>query len=827
VSFVPAPSDRCSQSSVLWSKSSRSFSWIPTIAWMGLTAVVPLVLHSQAIAQTVPFTVSQSVPSSVNATVLRVNPVAGNDATADGSDRSPFKTITQALQVAQPNTTIQLTPGTYSEATGEKFPLALKPGITIQGNAQNRGSDTVIQGGGFLLSPAFARQNVTIVGASKATLTGVTVTNSHPQGYGLWIESVNLNVTDSTFSASGRDGISVLGNSASLIRNNYFYQNGANGITVYGTSRPEIRENIFEQTGFAINLNQNSAPLIIGNRITQNKEGIVTQANSQPILRNNSIENNEQDGVVAIAQSRPDLGTANEPGGNFIRNNGHYDVNVQSSNQSISAFGNELDQTLGQLNLGGTATEAASVATSTPEATGPLPTVTVAASLPPKRSSQTTSAALKDAHPGEKPTIALPKPTVAPTSKPTPSTIPFGARLSVAKPPVAAIESPFPIPTALSGKTETPQPHRPIQLVQLSGSEATPAPSPEAKGTQERGTARTVPNVFASPRPRIPASQSSQEKPSTSAPAFPTPTLLTTTDASRVALVPNSPPVSLALPVSESSQNLPLNPEKNQAAALGKNPVQVQLPNFIRKAVPVAPVVANKSPLPDAAAKAPQRNENVPPVSAGNDAKPSSASRQIDIPVPAPEVRSNPVVSLASRPVEIPVPTPEVRSSPVVSLASRPVEIPVPVPEVRSNPVLSPVVTRPSTPPTPTPVLISAAQKDSLGLLPVPDANVPIGNAGGRLKAIAMGNGGQGDASGPPAPPDRGDLVGVRYRVLVEAENDSQQAQIRTLVPNAFPTSSQGRSVMQVGAFGDRLKADQFMQSLVSQGLKAMIEPME
>lgn len=820
MSFVPAPSDRCSKSSVLWSKSSPSLSWISAVAWMGLAAVIPLVPQSQTIAQTAPPAASsQSVSGTSHGTVLMVNPIAGNDATADGSDRSPFKTITQALQVAQPNTTIQLAPGTYSEATGEKFPLAMKPGITIQGNAQNRGADTVIQGGGFLLSPAFARQNVAIVGASKATLMGVTVTNSHPQGYGLWVESVNLNVTDSTFIASGRDGISVMGNSAPLIRNNYFYHNGANGVTVYGTSRPELRENIFEQTGFAINLNQASAPLIIGNRIIQNKNGIVAQANSRPVLRNNSIESNEEDGLVAIAQSRPDLGTANEPGGNFIRNNGHYDVNVQSSNQSISAFGNELDQTLGQLDLAGTTAGAASVATSTPEVTNPLPTVAVAASLPSKRPSQTTTASLKNAHPVDKPAIEPPKPTVALASKSTTSPIPFGERLSAAKPSVAAIESSFPVPAALSGKTEAPSPHRPIQLVKLNNSAPKQNPVPAAKGTQEPENSGVSTNFS--------ASRSRPEKPSASAPSFPIPTLLTTADASRVALVPNSPPVSLALPVSESSQNLLLDPERNQAAALGKGPVQVQLPGFIKKAVPVAPVAASKPPLPDgsnSAVNAPQRNENVPSAPAGNNSQAASSSRSIEIPVPAPEVRSSPVVSSSSRPVEIPVPAPEVRSVPVTSSSSRSIEIPIPAPEVRSSPVPPPVVAKP---PSPTPVLVSATQKDTVGLLPVPDANVPIGDTGSRPKAIAISNGGQGDASGPPAPPDRAELVNVRYRVLVEAENDSQQAQIRTLVPNAFPTSLQGRNVMQVGAFGDRLKADQFMQSLVSQGLKAMIQPME
>ncbi|UBF24459.1 DUF1565 domain-containing protein [Kovacikia minuta CCNUW1] len=309
MSFAPPPRDRFPQ---LWMpspllKSPCLLSWVPAFAWVGLASLTPLVLQQPpTLAQNVP-TAPHFEPRAGNATVLLVNPTKGNDATADGSDRAPFKTITQALQKAPSNGVIQLTPGTYSEATGEKFPLSLKPGITLQGNTQNRGSDTLIQGSGFILSPTFARQNVTIVGANQATLIGVTVTNPYPQGYGLWVESTRLTVTDNTFATNGHDGISVIGNSSPLIRNNYFYQNGGSGITVYGTSQPEIRENVFEQNGFAINLNQNAAPLIIGNRITQNKDGIITQASAHPTLRNNSIEGNERDGVVAIAQSRPDL----------------------------------------------------------------------------------------------------------------------------------------------------------------------------------------------------------------------------------------------------------------------------------------------------------------------------------------------------------------------------------------------------------------------------------------------------------------------------------------------------------------------------------------
>jgi hypothetical protein len=78
------------------------------------------------------------------------------------------------------------------------FPLRLKAGVSIQGDRRTKGSKIIINGGGTFLSPTFARQNIAILGANQASLSGVTVTNSNPRGYGLWIESSNLLVSDNT-----------------------------------------------------------------------------------------------------------------------------------------------------------------------------------------------------------------------------------------------------------------------------------------------------------------------------------------------------------------------------------------------------------------------------------------------------------------------------------------------------------------------------------------------------------------------------------------------------------------------------------------------------
>ncbi|TAD95372.1 MAG: DUF1565 domain-containing protein [Oscillatoriales cyanobacterium] len=298
--------------------------------------------------------IAQAQQPEIN--ILYVSSSGGSDTAGNGSDRDPFKTITYALSVAPPNTAILLAPGTYSAQTGEQFPILLQPNVTLQGNPNTRGQNIAIKGGGDFLSPTSAGQNITILAASGAKLSGVTVTNPNYRGYALWIESSSPTVVNNTFLGSTHDGISVVGNSRPMISGNLFSKNGANGITIYGTSQPEVRDNVFENTGFGVNVAEKASPLLIGNRITRNKDGVVVQAEATPVLRHNYIERNQRDGIVAIARALPDLGTMTEPGGNVIRNNGQHDVNNAAKGQIIQAYGNQLlsNRTTGQVQVAGT-----------------------------------------------------------------------------------------------------------------------------------------------------------------------------------------------------------------------------------------------------------------------------------------------------------------------------------------------------------------------------------------------------------------------------------------------------------------------------------------
>lgn len=63
------------------------------------------------------------------------------------------------------------------------------------------------------------------------------------------------------------------------------------------------------------------------------------------------------------------------------------------------------------------------------------------------------------------------------------------------------------------------------------------------------------------------------------------------------------------------------------------------------------------------------------------------------------------------------------------------------------------------------------------------------------------------------------------YRVMVDVNSQSQQAQVKSLFPDAFPTSYSGRSLWQVGLFSTRENAQNALQSLENRGLSAIIVP--
>jgi len=286
--------------------------------------------------------IANSVQAQTAKTTLYVDPSAGNDQTARGTRDQPYSTLTAAIAAAPSQAVIQLADGTYSEETGENFPIIVRKPVEIRGDPDNQGYNVKIEGGGEFNSRTGAGQNVAIALLGNSTLTGVSVTNPRDRGIGIWIEGASPTVLKNTLQRNDNTGIALNGRGRAVILDNYFYNNSGNGMVIYGQSRPTVKNNTFERTGFGISITEDASPQLIGNDIKSNRIGVIVEGNAQPILRENVITLSSEDGLVAIANSQPNLGTANEPGGNIFRSNRGQAIKNLTKSYTIPASGNQI-----------------------------------------------------------------------------------------------------------------------------------------------------------------------------------------------------------------------------------------------------------------------------------------------------------------------------------------------------------------------------------------------------------------------------------------------------------------------------------------------------
>ncbi len=274
-------------------------------------------------------------------TVLYVAPT-GNDSVSNGSQNSPFRSITAALANAQAGTTIQIAAGSYTKETGETFPLRVPAGVRIQG-----AKGVIISGGGAFFSSTFTGQNVAMVTGNNTQISGITLTNSNPRGYGLWLESAkNVIISNNTFQGSTHDGLFLTGDTNATVSNNLFTKNKGSGISAVGISSGNIQNNTFEDTGFGLSIGQKSSVVVANNQITNNMDGIILTNSTIPTLRGNLITKNKRYGLIILkdrnGQPSPNLGTAENPGDNTFEDNALQDIN-NATGANMIAVGNKVD----------------------------------------------------------------------------------------------------------------------------------------------------------------------------------------------------------------------------------------------------------------------------------------------------------------------------------------------------------------------------------------------------------------------------------------------------------------------------------------------------
>jgi parallel beta-helix repeat protein len=724
-------------------------------------------------AQTAPLPAGSEAQSSPVANLpqpgyrlIHVSSTAGSDSTGDGSQMKPLRTIAQALQRAEAGTVIVLAPGEYSEATGETFPLQLRSGVTVQGLPGPNRSTAVIRGGGTHLSPSQGAVSAAILAVDRAGLGNVVVSNPATQGYGVWVEAGSPILRENTFAGNGRAGVHLAGSGQPVIQRNYFTQNGFAGLIVGGASQAQVQGNIFENTGTGIQIAAGAAPRIEENRIVQNQDGLILQANARPILANNEIARNRRNGLVEFQAS------AQEPMPDSI------------------PFGQPL-----------------SGAREAPAQWGLLSAV--AAPTPPTR---------VEAEPPRSqpiPAAAQPLSEPVPAAEPTPPEAPA----AVARPPATPIEvaPPTPAPALVAAPpepapeavVERPTPPRP-QLPEPAPAATAPVPDQPA-AIAANPPASTIPVL----EPTVPAQPLVDLPPDL-------PMAAPAADQSVAAIATPPPtPAAEAAPPSEPAVSIPLTSDRPGAAAQepaagGAGNIaalrarvlaqrQAQLAGSAvggadeadAGGVELAVIPAPEIPASNATAAAQPRGniaalrERLLNNRSGAQAGAAESSEGVAITVTPP-----PVAAVAQ-------PDPQNLAAVEPSLPLLPIQESLPAsprPEVPNLPTIS----------------------GDLPLLQVPGPNIPVGNGGAMPEILASS--GSGIGSGPPAPPSRASSLGLVYKVFIPAADEAAQSRVRAVVPDAFRVRVNGQVMMQAGAFADQATADAIANTLIQQGLDARVQ---
>lgn len=267
------------------------------------------------------------------AKTLDVDPSRGVDEPS-GRPHLPYKTLTAALGAAQGNTLIKLALGTYSTATGERFPITLPDGVMIAGQETTQGQGVVVTGGGA--GPGGSSVGLVIEGQSQ--LRGVTVQN--PQGIGILINS-GAGLVRACRLSQCAVGLQVGGAASPLVVKTQVEDNRDRGLSFIDQARGEVQDCAVDRCGTGIYIGQNAAPLIRACQCSSNQVGVQVAGAASPVLRQNRLVQNQTAGLVVQDTSRPDLGQPDDPAGNILRYNRQTDLR-NDTRQALVLVGNDV-----------------------------------------------------------------------------------------------------------------------------------------------------------------------------------------------------------------------------------------------------------------------------------------------------------------------------------------------------------------------------------------------------------------------------------------------------------------------------------------------------
>jgi len=252
-----------------------------------------------------------------------------------------FSSLTAALAQARPGTLIRLYPGTYSAASGERFPLVVPDQVMVVGDATTQGQGMVLTGGG---QDGATAQSLALRLEGDSVVEGITVTN--PEGNGIGIGAGTPVVRACWVHHCGRHGLWIAGSARPALVRCRVEGMGDSGVWLEGQARAEVRDCTLRQGQTGITVTGQAAPLLCQNQIMANRVGLVVRDQAAPVLRHNQILQNQTVGLWVRDQARPDLGQPQDSGGNRLRYQGQHDIKNDTAIVLVSVGNDVVPQTL-------------------------------------------------------------------------------------------------------------------------------------------------------------------------------------------------------------------------------------------------------------------------------------------------------------------------------------------------------------------------------------------------------------------------------------------------------------------------------------------------
>ncbi|ANV86694.1 DUF3747 domain-containing protein [Picosynechococcus sp. PCC 7117] len=140
----------------------------------------------------------------------------------------------------------------------------------------------------------------------------------------------------------------------------------------------------------------------------------------------------------------------------------------------------------------------------------------------------------------------------------------------------------------------------------------------------------------------------------------------------------------------------------------------------------------------------------------------------------------------------------------------------------RPNETLVAAITVPA---APEPIVSLPSNPSNPNVLPVPQRSIPTYSSS-NTGVIRLEEPGQQ----PPPPPNSVSLaqsLGLRYRVVVDAQTPEQKERLKAVIPDAFHTWVGDRRMMQAGAFAAEFEAQDLQMRLRETGLAVQIVPVQ